>query len=97
MPTISPLLLDNTGIGALIGLIPALKFMLLCWQKFAGPSGKLEIIYVCSASSFISYWAGLQDESGREELEAGAGALKTAALYFHSHDPSEGAGTVLLQ
>jgi len=66
----------------------------ICFEKklISSPTEK-----ICSASSFISYWAGLQDESGREELEAGAGALKTAALYFHSHDPSEGAGTVLLQ
>lgn len=52
---------------------------------------------ICSASSFISYRAGLQKGSGQEELAAGAEALKTAALHFHPQDTGEDAGTVLLQ
>jgi hypothetical protein len=53
---------------------------------------------VCSASAFISYWAGLQKTEGREQLEAGAEVLKNVALHFHHEGSSPGnAGVVLLQ
>ena len=52
---------------------------------------------VCSASAFISFWAGLQKADDREQLETGAAALKDAALNFHHEGPSpRDAGVVLL-
>ena len=52
-----------------------------------------EIIFL--ATFFISYWASLQKGDGWEELEAGAGVLKTAAIHLHPRNP-EDAGMVLL-
>jgi hypothetical protein len=60
--------------------------------------GTLQII--CSTSAFLKYWAGLQNEEGKILLEAGAEALKNAALLHHpqeqDHDEPR-TGTVLLQ
>jgi len=52
---------------------------------------------ICLASSFLSYWAGLQKGSAKEELEIGAGAVKTAAINFHPQETEGETGTVLLQ
>jgi hypothetical protein len=53
---------------------------------------------VCLASSFISYWAGLQKAEDKLELEVGAEALKETALLFHPLEaPHDDAGVVLLQ
>jgi hypothetical protein len=41
---------------------------------------------VCMAVSFLSFWAGLQKDGDKEALEAGAEALKNAALFFHPGD-----------
>lgn len=49
------------------------------------------------ASSFTTYWAGLQKGSDKEELEEGAEALKKTALHFHPQAPGDDAGVVLLQ
>jgi hypothetical protein len=38
---------------------------------------------ICSASAFLKYWARLQKEVGKTMLEAGAEALKSAALLHH--------------
>ena len=38
---------------------------------------------ICSASSFICSWADLHKGNAKEMLEAGAEALKQAALDFH--------------
>jgi hypothetical protein len=47
---------------------------------------------ICLASSFLVYWAGLQkDEGAKQALEAGAEAMKEAALHFH---PTQDAGAV---
>jgi len=43
---------------------------------------------VCSASSFIAYWAGPQKLEDQAGLEAGASVLKEAALYFHPKEAS---------
>jgi hypothetical protein len=43
------------------------------------------------ASSFIAYRAGLQKESVKQALEAGAEAMKEAALHFH---PPQDTGAV---
>lgn len=52
---------------------------------------------LCSASAFLSFWAGLQKAEDRVQLEAGAEILKKAALYFHQEGASSGnAGVVLL-
>lgn len=48
------------------------------------------------ASSFTTYWAGLQKGSDKEELEEGAEALKKTALHFHLQAPGDDAGVVLL-
>ena len=47
---------------------------------------------ICLASSFLSYWTGLQKGSARKELEIGAEALKMAAINFHSQDTEDGTG-----
>lgn len=52
---------------------------------------------ICSASNFISYWAGLQKENDKLELEEGAEALKKTALHFHPQAAAEDTGVVLLQ
>ena len=52
---------------------------------------------VCSASSFIKYWAGPQTGRNKEELEAGAAALLKTALHFHTQASGNGAGIALLQ
>jgi len=52
---------------------------------------------VCSASSFIKYWAGLQTGRNKEELEAGAAALLKTVLHFHTQASGNGAGIALLQ
>ncbi|PUZ72532.1 hypothetical protein GQ55_2G401100 [Panicum hallii var. hallii] len=52
---------------------------------------------VCSASSFLSYWAGLQKTDDRAPLEAGAEALKAAALFFHLEESPNNTGVVLLR
>jgi hypothetical protein len=47
---------------------------------------------ICLASSLLIYWAGLQKEEGtKQALEAGAEAMKGAALHFH---PTQDAGAV---
>ena len=51
---------------------------------------------VCSASSFIKYWAGLQTGRNKEELEAGAAALLKTALHFHTQASGNGVGIALL-
>lgn len=43
---------------------------------------------ICSISSFISYWAELQQEEDKKTLEAGAEILKTTALHLHPHQAS---------
>ena len=58
-------------------------------------SSPMEII--CLASSFLSYWTGLQKGSARKELEIGAEALKMAAINFHPRDTEDEMGLVLLQ
>jgi hypothetical protein len=48
----------------------------------------------------LKYWAGLQKGEEKEMLEAGAEALKNAALHHHPREQEQGesrAGTVLLQ
>ena len=52
---------------------------------------------VWSASSFLSYWTGLQKTDDRAPLEAGAEVLKTAALFFHRGESPNIAGVGLLQ
>jgi hypothetical protein len=55
---------------------------------------------ICSASAFLKYWAGLQDEEGKTLLEAGAEALKNVALLHHPQEQDHGeprTGKVLLQ
>jgi hypothetical protein len=55
---------------------------------------------ICSISSFLKYWAGLQKEKGKAMLEAGAEVLKNTALLHHPRDQDQGeprTGTVLLQ
>jgi hypothetical protein len=55
---------------------------------------------ICSASSLLKYWAGLQKGEEKEMLEAGADTLKNAALHHHPREQEQGesrAGTVLLQ
>lgn len=53
---------------------------------------------ICLASSFLSYWAGLQKPQGKLELMMGAEALKNTALSFHPQEaPPENAGLVLLR
>jgi hypothetical protein len=55
---------------------------------------------ICSISSFLKYWAGLQKEEGKAVLEAGAEVLKNAALLHHPRGQDQGeprSGTVLLQ
>ena len=52
---------------------------------------------ICLASLFIFYWAKLQMEEDKAKLEAGAEALKKAALSFHPQEAqAEDAGVVLL-
>ena len=63
----------------------------ICWAiwlarnkfPFEGKLTQSPTEIICSASSFISYWAGLQKESDKECLETGAEILKMAALHFH--------------
>jgi len=52
---------------------------------------------ICLASSFLSYWAGLQKGSAKEELETGAEAIKMTAINFHPRDTEDETGLVLLQ
>jgi len=52
---------------------------------------------ICSISSFLKYWAGLQAGQHNEELEAGAEALLKAAMHFHTQAAGDDAGIVLLQ
>jgi hypothetical protein len=68
------------------------KFLLaICWailltrNKFAfeGKIIRSPTEIICLASSFISYWEGLQKGNDKESLEAGAEILKKAALHFH--------------
>ena len=51
---------------------------------------------VCSASSFLKYWAGLQSGQNKEELETGAAALLKTALHFHSQGVGDDTRMVLL-
>ena len=52
---------------------------------------------ICLASSFMSFWAELQSEEDKSQLEAGAKALKKAALSFHPQEAqAEDVGVVLL-
>lgn len=67
----------------------------VCFEKKLVRS-PIEII--CLASSFIFFWAELQQEGDREALEAGAEALKSVALSFHPQEaPTADTGVVLLQ
>nr|TKW27301.1 hypothetical protein SEVIR_3G248400v2 [Setaria viridis] len=51
---------------------------------------------ICSASSFISYWAGMQKAEDKANLEVGAEA--EAALHIHPQEAMpEDTGTVLIQ
>ena len=52
---------------------------------------------VCSTSSFLKYWAGLQAGQNKEELEKGAAALLKTALHFHTQFAGDDAGMVLLR
>jgi hypothetical protein len=45
---------------------------------------------ICSISSFLKYWAGLQKEERKAMLEAGAEVLKNAALLHHPRDQDQG-------
>jgi len=50
---------------------------------------------ICLAAYFLSYWAGLQKPEDKGDLEAGAEALKAAALHFHPQEATpedDGAG-----
>ena len=67
--------------------------MTFCFEKKLTRS-PTEII--CSASSFLTYWAGLQKGSDKEELEEGAGVLKKAVLHFHPQATGDDAGVVLI-
>ena len=82
----------------------------MAWQPFAGQFGQHEINavskkklirspteIVCSISSLLKHWAGLQADQGKEELEAGAEALLKTALHFHAQAAGEVTGMVLLQ
>ncbi|KAF8779870.1 hypothetical protein HU200_002136 [Digitaria exilis] len=63
----------------------------ICWAMWS----PTEII--CSISSFVSYWAELQQQADKEMLEAGADALKTMALKLHPQQASPAnTGMVLL-
>ena len=63
----------------------------ICWAiwltrnnfSFEGKLTRSSTEVICLASSFISYWAGLQKGNDKEVLESGADTLKQAALYFH--------------
>jgi hypothetical protein len=55
-----------------------------------------EITYLL-ASSFIIYWVGLQKEGDKQALEAGAEAMKEAALHFHPNQDAVDNGAILLQ
>ena len=60
----------------------------ICWLtrnnfSFEGKLIRSPTEVICLASSFISYWAGLQKGNDKEVLESGADTLKQAALYFH--------------
>jgi hypothetical protein len=53
---------------------------------------------ICSTSSFLKYWAGLQKGEEKEMLEVGAEALKNAALHHHPQEQEQEesrSGTVL--
>ncbi|KAG2597542.1 hypothetical protein PVAP13_5KG374614 [Panicum virgatum] len=52
---------------------------------------------LCSASSFLKYWAGLQVGQNKEELELSAAALLKTALHFHAQAHGDGARLVLLR
>ena len=52
---------------------------------------------ICLASSFMSFWAELQSEEDKSQLEAGAEDLKKVALSFHPQEAqAEDVGVVLL-
>ncbi|CAN6179680.1 unnamed protein product [Urochloa humidicola] len=52
---------------------------------------------ICSASSFLSYWAGLQKPVDKIAMEQGAEALKESALFFHPCEATQAdTGLVLL-
>ena len=77
----------------------------ICWSLWIARNGvcfekkmirsPAEIIW--SACSFLSYWAGLQKEEDRDQLEEGATALKNAALSFHPQEDGGLTGVKLLQ
>jgi len=52
---------------------------------------------ICSACSFLSYWALLQKEEDQDQLEEGATALKSAALSFHPQEDGGLTGVRLIQ
>jgi len=77
------------------------------WPQSAGPFGQLITIFVlkiswfaeivCLASSFLVFWAELQNVADWAILEAGAEALKSTALQFHPPTASANdTGVVLL-
>jgi len=65
----------------------------LFWKKLIRSPTEI----VCSVSSSLKYWAGLQAGQNKEELEAGAEALLKTALHFHTQAAGDDAGMVLLQ
>nr|TKW10082.1 hypothetical protein SEVIR_6G096500v2 [Setaria viridis] len=78
----------------------------ICWEIwlarnnlcFEGKLTRSPTEIICSASSFLTYWAGLQNEADQKLLEEGAEALKKTALQFHPHEaPRDDGGMVLLQ
>jgi len=72
------------GLAAICSVIWKIRNFTCFEQKKA--KSPTEII--CSTSSFICYWAGLQKQEDQAELEAGAEALKEAALHFHPRKAS---------
>ena len=81
----------------MVGLLAICGALWLARNKysFEGKLTRSPTEIICSASSFISYWAGLQKGGDEKMLEDGASILKQAAPHFHPR--SEGKGQVLLQ
>ncbi|RCV21769.1 hypothetical protein SETIT_4G164200v2, partial [Setaria italica] len=78
----------------------------ICWDLwnarnrvcFEGKMTRSPTEIICSASSFLIHWAGLQKVEDKENLETGAEALKEAALHFHPMEATtEDTGVVLIQ
>jgi len=77
----------------------------ICWSLWMARNGvcfENKIVrspteIICSTSSLLSYWAGLQEEGDRELLEKGAEILKNTALHFHPQDGRGDVDRMLLQ